>query len=130
MILVAFTAHHTPNLTTCRGNTVILKVHNSTGILLHCHCYNEGGDQLFVHRTPQEDTGSRSEPGLFYVDVTQHFCSFRADDVNIPIGWASRANDMFVEDLNLAPISSSFSSYSMCLLSDLLPSKVQLFFYY
>lgn len=30
-ILVALTAHHTPNLISCRGNTVILEVHISTG---------------------------------------------------------------------------------------------------
>lgn len=30
-ILVALTAHHTPNLTSCRGNTVIMEVHISTG---------------------------------------------------------------------------------------------------
>ena len=59
----------------------------------------------------------------------QHFCLFRADDEDTPIGCASRANDIIVDVLNLLPISSSFSSYSMCLLSDLLWSKVQLYFY-
>ena len=63
------------------------------------------------------------------MDVMQHFRSFRADDADSPIGCASPANDMIVDALNLSPISPSFSSYSLCLLSDLLPSKVELYFY-
>ena len=63
------------------------------------------------------------------MDVMQHFCSFRADDADTLIGCASRANYMFVGALNLSPFSSSFSSCGMCLLSDLLPSEVELYFH-